>query len=114
MTDADLAAALSWALTGRLRDGLDGDVLAVLAQQGWDATAIISHARDVTLRGEVWPHPVPDQLRRRVGSARLLAAVQQAQLMLGLFGESASPVARRPLNADERRLLQDVPPHHGS
>ena len=114
MSDADLVPALSWALIGQHLDGGDGDIHAVLAEEGWDASAIRQHARTVMAGGGVWPHPVPEELRNRVGSARLLAAVQQAQLRFGLFGEPAAPVAPRPLDGDERRLLQDVPPHHGS
>ena len=114
MSDADLRAALSWALTGRLSGDGDGDALVALAEEGWDAQAIATHSRAVISSGGVWPHPVPDDLRRRVGSARLLAAVHRAQRSLGLFGQPAAPVAPRALNADERRLQHDVPPHHGS
>ena len=114
MSDADLAAAVFWALTGEAVESPGGDVHAALAAQGWDQVAIASHARAVIAAGGVWPHQVPDELRLRVGSARLLAAVQRAQTEAGLFGQPAEPAAARPLNADERRLLQDVPPHHGS
>lgn len=114
MNDAELAEALVWALTGQRSEGGGGDVHALLVEAGWDRAAIASHARAVTAGGGVWPHPVPDDLRLRVGSARLLAAVQQAQVRLELFGDQSAPAQPRALNADERRLMQDVPPHHGS
>lgn len=114
MSEADLAAAVFCALTGQRSDSGGGDVHAMLVVAGWDRAAISSHARAVVADGGVWPHPVPDELRHRVGSARFLAAVQREQQRLELFGEHAAPAARRSLNADERRLLQEVPPHHGS
>lgn len=114
MSDADLAAALVWALTGAQAGSPGGDLHAVLADAGWDRAAIASHARAVIAAGGIWPHPVPDELRHRVGSARLLAALQRLQADLGLFGKQTRAAAPRPLDADERRLLQDVPPHHGT
>jgi len=114
VSEADLAAAVFCALTGQPSDSGGGDVHALLVEAGWDRAAITSHARAMLADGRVWPHPVPDALRLRVGSARLLAAVQREQQRLELFGEHAVPATRRALNADERRLLQDVPPHHGS
>lgn len=113
MTGSDLATAVVWALTGERVDAGGSDVHAALVQSGWDRAAIHGHAQAVIAAGGVWPHPVPDDLRLRLGSARLLAAVQQAQSELGLFGRPTGPAPRRALTADERRLLQDVPPHHG-
>lgn len=116
MSDAELARAVGLALTGQA-DGLDRitpDVLTALADAGWDAERILAHAEAVLAGGGVWPHPVPDALRARVGSARLFAVLQRVQQDLGLFGRAAAPAPRRPLTADERRLLHDVPPHHGT
>lgn len=112
MSAAELAQALVVAMTGRPGGSSGGDVHAALAEAGWDRAAIAAHARAVIAQGGVWPHPVPDELRYRVGSARLHAAVQQLQLSLGLLGEHAAPAAPRALTAEERRLVQDVPPHH--
>lgn len=114
MNDAELTTALIVALTGQRVDDAGGDLPAALAQIGWDRAAVVSHARAVLAGGGVWPHPVPDELRLSLGSARLLAGIQRAQAELGLFGESAAPPVARRLNADERRLLGEVPPHHGS
>jgi len=113
VTDADLSTAVICALTGA-RLAVSGDLHATLAGAGWDRAAVLGHARAVLAAGGVWPHPVPDDLRLRVGSAQLMAAVRQAQGDLQLLGQPAGTAVPRALNADERRLLQDVPPHHGS
>ncbi|MFT3860534.1 hypothetical protein [Micropruina sp.] len=113
MSDADLVAALHFALTGSRYAGGGGDLPAVLVDEGWDASALRAHADAVIAANRVWPHPVPDDLRQRVGSAQLFAAVQRTQRELGLFGQVAAPAAARGLDADERRLMADVPPHHG-
>jgi hypothetical protein len=57
-------------------------------------------------------HPLPADLAQDLGAAQLGAAV--AELRRRLAGPPLATVAgERPLTADERRLLQDVPPHHG-
>lgn len=116
MSDTELARAVGLALTGQADrlDRITPDVLAALHDAGWDAERILAHAEAVLAAGGVWPHPVPEELRARVGSARLFAVLQRAQQELGMFGRAAAPAPRRPLTADERRLLNDVPPHHGT
>jgi hypothetical protein len=57
-------------------------------------------------------HPLPADLADGLGSAQLWAAVEELRRRL----TAPPPVVvaeQRPLTADERRLLQDVPPHHG-
>jgi hypothetical protein len=57
-------------------------------------------------------HPLPADLAEGLGSAQLWAAV--AELRRRLATPPPPVVAgERPLTTDERRLLQDVPPHHG-
>lgn len=119
MRDDDLAEALALALTGRAGATAgpavgSADALAGLAADGWDAAAIVRHAEAVIDAGGVWPHQVPDELRIRVGSARLFAVLQRIQQDLGLFGRPSAPAAPKELTGDERRLLSDVPPHHGA
>ncbi len=115
MTDQALAQALGLALTGEsgIVDVSAADPLAGLAASGWSPERILAHAQTARASGEVWPHPVPEELRRLVGSARLFAVLQQVQRDLGVFGRSAAPARARALTADERRLLSEVPPHHG-
>ncbi|MFT4218325.1 MAG: hypothetical protein QM619_14230 [Micropruina sp.] len=116
MNDSALAEAIGLALTGRpdLVLAVEPDPLAALTEQGWGRDRIIAHAQQTLAAGGVWPHPVPDELRVRVGSARLFAALQRLQVELGLFGRTAAPAPPRRPTADERRLLDEVPPHHGS
>lgn len=117
MSDAAaLARAVGFALTGQadVIDRVTPGVREALADAGWSYDRVRAHAEAVLAAGEVWPHPVPEDLRAPVGAARLLAVLQQVQGDLGLFGRAAAPAPRRPLTADERRLLNDVPPHHGS
>ena len=58
---------------------------------------------------------VPADLRARLGAAQFAAALAGLRTALDL---DRSPPYRsspgRPLTADERRLLADVPPHHGT
>lgn len=66
------------------------------------------------LSGGPWPYPLPDDLRQGLGAAQLLAALTELRGILGVDRLASRPViADRALNADERRLLGDVPPHHG-
>ena len=59
------------------------------------------------------PHPLPADLAAGVGAAQLWAGVAELRRRLGAGASEAGVAAPRPLTADERRLLQDVPPHHG-
>lgn len=115
MSDEALAQALGLALTGEpgVISGAATDVLAGLTASGWTPARILSHAEAARASGVVWPHPVPADLRRLAGSARLFAVLQQVQRDLGVFGQPAAPAPARALTADERRLLGEVPPHHG-
>lgn len=121
MSNPAWGEALGTALLGRpLRmscsatPSLD-DVLAALAADGVSADDLVTHARDVRDAGGVWPHPVPPELTRPVGAAAFLSLLKALRAQLGLTGTVARPPAvPRPLTPDERRLLADKPPHHGS
>lgn len=94
--------ALVLAVTGERRPDLgqqdEPDLDAVLAALG-DAP-----------RGA---HPVPADLTEGIGAARFAAVL--TVLRGRLAASSARPVlAERSPDAAERRLLADVPPHHGS
>ncbi|MFT3876899.1 MAG: hypothetical protein QM708_10835 [Propioniciclava sp.] len=112
-------AAIAWALTGESMDLGDQDapdpeaLAAGLADHGWDEARLAEHAREASASG-VWPHPIPDAVRAGLGAAQLHAAIRSAREHLGLAVLSVrAPSRRTSLNADERRLLADVPPHYG-
>lgn len=107
--------AIAFALTGEEIDLAPGSapdtgaLLAHLGQLGWPAERIRAHAAEAT----VWPHPVPDAVRAGLGVAQLHAAIGAARHRLGLDALTVLPPSRRTrLNADERRLQADVPPHY--
>ena len=102
--------ALAYAVTGRrfpelgLQDVPDLDVLTAFLRPrlGVDVDpAVLARS-----------HPLPPDLAEGLGAAQRSAAV--AELRRRLVERPPGPVVRqRPLTADERRLLEDVPPHHG-
>lgn len=89
-------------------------LLASLSDAGWDASRIGAHAREVVSAEQPWPHPVTAQLRSGAGPAQFHAALAQARKLLQLQTmETRPPSGRQRLNADELRLMAEVPPHHG-
>jgi hypothetical protein len=102
--------ALAWVVTG-----VRFDDLGQQARPDPEALAELLRPR---LGAEVDPaeltrsHPLPAELAEGLGAAQLAAAA--AELRRRLSGPPPAVVAeQRPFTADERRLLQDVPPHHG-
>lgn len=63
--------------------------------------------------GQSWPYPIPAELRDGLGAAQLLAVVAELRRTLDLDPPVRPVLSDRPPDADERRLLADVPPHHG-
>ena len=64
--------------------------------------------------GGPWPYEVPDALREGLGAAQYAAVWRALVTALGPLTTNARPVvADRALTADERRLSEDRPPHHG-
>lgn len=106
------ADPLVYALTGEEHARTPGDLLARLAACGWslDRLAALRDARRSA--GEGWPFTVPAHLLE-CGYAAFAAALVQARGELGLDGLTVPPPPSRPLNADERRLSADRPPHWG-
>ncbi|SDR87680.1 hypothetical protein SAMN04488543_0669 [Friedmanniella luteola] len=102
--------ALAYAVTGVRFDDLgrqprpDLDALTALLRPRLGAEVDVAELTRA--------HPLPADLAEGLGAAQLGAAL--AELRRRLTGPSPTVVAgERPLTADERRLLQDVPPHHG-
>jgi hypothetical protein len=56
-------------------------------------------------------HPVPPDLTDGIGPARLAAVLLELRRRVAASG-SRPVVAERAPDADERRLLAEVPPHH--
>ncbi len=113
--------ALGFALTGQDLELAEtgrpdpASLVEGLAAAGWTATRIRAHALGLVNAEVAWPHPVPARLRDGCGAAQLSAALGESRRLLGLLAlETRPPSARTRLNADELRLLRDVPPHHGS
>lgn len=83
-------------------------LVADLAARGWDRDRIDALAHGTS----PWPFPLSDADRAGLGSAQLFAALRDARRALGLEVLEVRPRSRRTdLDADERRLLADVPPH---
>jgi hypothetical protein len=109
--DPDWAAALARALTGEaVAVPESADVLAELAAVGWDRPRLARHAEATWSAGEPWPHPDPAALKA-FGAARWSAALADCRRRLGLETTPMPPSPRTRLDADERRLLADKPPH---
>ena len=93
--------ALVYAITGERRPELG-------RQAEPDLDAVVAVLGDAT-RGA---RPVPADLREGIGPAQLAAVL--TELRSRLAAASSRPVlAERAPDAAERRLLADVPPHHG-
>jgi hypothetical protein len=113
--------ALAYAITGRLVPELgeqgDPDV-AALAEQLRGGPGEVGSPGQPDLRADrPWPHPVPAELMTGLGYAQFAAALAQLRQALGLNGPLAVAAGRdpsAPVSAEERRLLDEVPPHHGA
>lgn len=119
MTAAPWHRVLGLALTGEeldlgVQSGFDADdVVAALAASGWDAVRIAAHANALTGH-QPWPGPVTACQRGGIGAAEFHAALIRTRQALGLAALTVLPPSNRTrLDADERRLLADVPPHFG-
>lgn len=113
--------AVAFALTGQLAEppgaqpsGRPEDLLAALAALGMDADRLDAIRAGRVGAGQPWPVPVPAELRQGLGPAQLLATIQACREMLGLRQRQARVRdASAPLDPGDRRLLAELPPHHG-
>ena len=107
---------LAYALTGDElagEPGVEEDFWDWLAQAGWSADRIRAQAGQRWASEQVWPHQPPREALASIGAAAWHARLQAAKTALGLTVVTAPPTRRTVLTADERRLLAEVPPHHG-
>jgi len=104
--------ALAYAVTGRRFEQLGHQKAPDLDQ----LTAFLRAELGDTLESLVLAEaqPVPADLRAGLGSAQLWAALTELRRRLRAGAGPATVAVERPLSPDERRLMQDVPPHHGS
>ena len=88
-------------------------LVAELTVAGWDAGRIAEHALTLIEAEQPWPHRIPSALRAGCGAAQLAAALGRTRALLDVVTlETRAPSGRTALNADEQRLLRDVPPHY--
>lgn len=114
--------ALAFAVTGVRMDDLgqqprpDLAALArVIIERSPDGLAgLAARVAERRRAGEVWPYPIPDDLAAGLGAAQRHAALGDLidRLQLDL-PPSTRILVDRPPDADDRRLLTEVPPHHG-
>ena len=112
-------AALCYAVLGRIPDGLPEpggvDLSRLLADLDarWPGGLAAINAELAVRRERREPSPVvPDDLRAGLAPAQFASALAAIRQEL----QTAAPTrvrAPRDLDADERRLQAEVPPHHG-
>lgn len=112
-------AAIGYALVGEellLAEPAQPDparLVADLVAAGWDAGQIRAYASAAAAAEQPWPHQIPARLRGGCGAAQLYAALGRTRALLDVVTlETRGPSARTRLDADEQRLLRDVPPHY--
>jgi hypothetical protein len=118
---ASAVAAIGWALTGAALplatapDRVDADaVVTWLGECGWDRARLRRRCEVVHAAGARWPTPIAADRRGGLGAAQFQAAVREVLLALGL--DHPAPVLRdaaTPLDAGDRRLMAELPPHFG-
>ena len=116
-------AALAYAITGQRWDDLDEsgtpELSTVAREIGHRSPGGIVGLRQqvaaVLQDGRRWPYELPADLREGLGAAQWLAALAGLRELLSVGPQPDRPVLsdRKP-DADEQRLLRDVPPHHGT
>lgn len=112
----DFAVELGRALTGEelpLTSPATDDLVGELADLGWGADQLKGLRQQCQEAGEPWPFPVRRDAVAEVGFAVFHARLQALRERIGLTGLRPQPRVVRPLDADERRLSADRPPHWG-
>jgi len=113
--------ALTFAVTGRRVD-LGEQPRPEIAQLGQQLLTdlgrapLADHVLSTRAAGRPWPHPVPADLMQGLGYAQFAAALAELQAALGLeeWAETRRVGQAQPTTPADRRLLDEVPPHHGT
>jgi hypothetical protein len=107
--------ALAYAILGRrlldLSQQDQPDVAALARKLSAEQQQLSASVEELRGNG-TWPVPVPSDLMVGLDSAQFLAALGALVQELGLDKHGTRFAVDRPANADERRLLREVPPHH--
>ncbi|HKF86929.1 MAG TPA: hypothetical protein VKB85_02515 [Propionibacteriaceae bacterium] len=106
--------ALAYAILGRRLPQLshqDEPDVAALADELSADDQLGASVKRLQAQG-TWPLPVPSDLMVGLGWAQFTAALAELQQKLGFDAHRTHLAVDRPANADERRLLDEVPPHH--
>jgi len=125
MMSTDAADVVAIALTGgtlpapddlgasSLTGDATSDLIAWLAAAGWDAGRLMQHRDETLAAGRVWPHRVSAAVRGNLGAAQAAALIRGVVAELGL--DHGVTTVRRRIQADDadRRLIAELPPHHG-
>lgn len=113
--------ALTFAVTGQRRDVGEQsrpDIAELsqnlLAEPG--RPSLNNHLLSTRAAGRPWPHEVPADLMLGLGYAQFAAALSQLRSALALDEPGRPPRVGRTqaTTPADRRLLDEVPPHHGS
>jgi hypothetical protein len=106
--------ALAYAILGRRLPELsrqDQPDVAALADELSADHQLGASVKRLQVQG-TWPLPVPSDLMVGLSWAQFTAALVELQQKLGFGAHRNHLAVDRPANADERRLLDEVPPHH--
>ncbi|MCL2736101.1 MAG: hypothetical protein FWD75_05650 [Propionibacteriaceae bacterium] len=115
---SSMSSLIAYALTGETLS-LDPEtdsaasLLDALESAGWPPQRVRDQALLAWEEERPWPHPLPPSSVAEVGAAQWYARLAQARALLGLDAVQLPPSRRTVLTPEERRLLTDVPPHHG-
>jgi hypothetical protein len=107
--------ALAYAILGRRLPELaqqDQPDVAALARELSANRQLTAAVNTVRSGGGTWPASVPPDLMAGLGRAQFLAARAALVKELGLDPHGTHRAIDRPADADERRLLDEAPPHH--
>lgn len=86
-----------------------------LEQAGWGTDALSTTRKRCHHEGKRWPMVVPGEYLVQVGFAQLHAWVRECLVLVNLdavYGGVRD--SSQTLDAEDRRLMADRPPHHGS